>query len=85
MAAQSQLIVPLTICRVACLAFLEICVKMYNLCLFEGCGGQHSAAEGARSGCSGVGEESQQQSNLRPRSRLLPLQVQVLHFYIVRV
>lgn len=43
----------------------------------EGCGGQHGASEGAWSGCSGVREESQQQSIFRPGSLVLPLQVNV--------
>ena len=55
---------------IMCVYSVCVCV-----CVCEGRGGQHGASEGARSGCSGVREMSQQQSYLQPRSLVLPLQV----------
>ncbi len=60
---------------ILCILGILMCVCTVCVCFCEGRGGQHSAFEGTRSGCSGAGEESQQQSNLRPWSLVLPLQV----------
>lgn len=51
---------------------MHYCVCVY---LYEGCGSQHCATEGARSGRSGVREEPQQQSNICPGILFLSLQV----------
>lgn len=53
---------------------MHYCVCVY---LYEGCGSQHRATEGARSGRSGVREEPKQQSNICPGILFLSLQVNV--------
>lgn len=58
------------------LLITNLIISLYSfMCMCEGCGGQHCAFEGARSGCSGAGEEPRQQSNLRPQIFCISLQV----------
>ncbi|CAG09962.1 unnamed protein product, partial [Tetraodon nigroviridis] len=60
-----------SVCSYYCF-YMCVCVCV---CVCKGCGSQHSASKGARSGRFGAGEESWQQSNLRPRSLVLPVQI----------